>query len=105
MTISAVSDFVEKDLQINFVDFVESNFKLLIKLNLILDFGSKFMRDHAVDDFVVDFAGIVLSEMLFAVSFAYTIWFAAKHVASGKRAGENGIEIFQRAKQVGSFGG
>jgi len=77
---------------------------LLIKLNLFLDLGSEFMRDHAVDDFVVDLAGIVVSEMFFAVSFAYAIGFTAKQVANGKGAGENGIEIFQRAKQVGSFG-
>ena len=78
---------------------------MLIKLNLFLDLSSEFMRDHAVDDFVADFAGIVVSEMFFAFSFAYAIGFTAKHVASGKRAWENGIEVFQRAKKVGSFGG
>lgn len=77
---------------------------MLIKRNLFLDLESEVMRDHAVDNFVVDFAGVVVSEMFFAISFAYAIGFTAKEIASGKGAWKNGVEIFQRAKKVGSFG-
>ena len=50
-------------------------------------FWTAVMRDHTIDDFVVDFAGIVIGEMFFAFSFANAIGFTTEHVASGKGAG------------------